>query len=267
MTIRPLAAGDLHAAVDLLSEQPEFNLYTLSNLRKLGFETDYCQYWGDFGDDGTLRAVLNRYRDGWTIFGRESAAWPDLGVIVDQHPVDAKRIQDNPGGVGSFLPYLQSYRVADVHEEELMRLERASFQPADPLGSVEIRRAEERDLPRLFDFYADAGSMSRSPERVAEPLKHRRIWIALEGDEVSSAALTNGELETMAMVGGVFTRPQSRNRGLSQAVVSRLCEELLNESRTPILYWDHPAAGAVYRKLGFTHIGMWRSVFLGAGDD
>jgi predicted GNAT family acetyltransferase len=64
------------------------------------------------------------------------------------------------------------------------------------------------------------------------------------------------------MIGGVYTPPAMRGRGLSQAVCSALCAELMAAQKQPILYWDTPAAGAVYRKLGFCATGTWRSVWL-----
>jgi len=79
---------------------------------------------------------------------------------------------------------------------------------------------------------------------------------------VLATALTNAEIRHRAMIGGVFTDPAVRGRGLSQAVCSALCAELLAEGKQPALYWANPAAGTVYRKLGFRLIGQWRSVWL-----
>jgi len=42
----------------------------------------------------------------------------------------------------------------------------------------------------------------------------------------------------------------------------RLCADLLADGKQPVLYWKRPAAGAVYRKLGFHAVGAWRSVWL-----
>ena len=64
------------------------------------------------------------------------------------------------------------------------------------------------------------------------------------------------------MVGGVYTSPAWRGNGLSQAVCSGLCAELIEIGRQPVLYWHDPAAGHVYTKLGFRPIGTWRSVRL-----
>jgi predicted GNAT family acetyltransferase len=78
-----------------------------------------------------------------------------------------------------------------------------------------------------------------------------------------AAALTNAETDSLAMIGGVYTPPEWRGRGLSQAVCAALCADLLAAALTPVLYWKTPSAGAVYRKLGFQTIGVWRAVRLG----
>jgi uncharacterized protein len=132
---------------------------------------------------------------------------------------------------------------------------------APPDGFV-IRRAGLDDLAKLVAFFSGAGHMSRSPAGVERPLRNRRVWIALKDGEVVAAALTNAETERLAMVGGVYTAPAWRGRGLSQAVCSALCDELIQTGRQPVLYWENPAAGRVYTKLGFRAIGTWRSLRL-----
>lgn len=265
--IRRLREPDRAAAVALLNREPALNLYFLGNIAALGFDADFCEFWGDWDDAGQLRAVLNRYRTGWVVYGLPDADWWGLGQVVDSHPVTAARLQDNPGGVPSFLPYLTRYRAVKISEEELMELHPADFCPVEPPAGVLVRRAVWSDLPSLVDFYSNAAQMTRTPEAVADPLKHRRIWLAERDGQVLSAALTNAETDALAMVGGVFTRPEARGQGLSQATVSALCMELIADKLRPVLYWETPAAGAVYRKLGFRRVGIWRSVHLGLMGD
>ncbi|MEZ4640331.1 MAG: GNAT family N-acetyltransferase [Caldilineaceae bacterium] len=74
--------------------------------------------------------------------------------------------------------------------------------------------------------------------------------------------MTIAETADQAKIGGVFTHPRARGRGLGQAVVSALCAELLAHEKQPVLYWVNPIAGAIYRKLGFRTVGNWRAVRL-----
>lgn len=257
-----LTVHDRAAAWALLMQAPAMNLYLLGNMESLGFEHDDCEFWGDWRGNGDLRAVLNRYMHGWICYGRADADWTAVAGVIDAHPIPAERLQDNPNGIDSLLPYLRLYAAAQVHVEELMELPREAFHPQPVPQHANVRRATWTDLTALVDFYADAGHMARRRAAVERPLRDMRVWIAEYDGVVAAAALTNAETAALAMIGGVFTVPEQRGRGLSQAVSSALCHELLAEGKRPVLYWDTPAAGAVYRKLGFRPVGAWRSVWL-----
>ncbi len=265
--IRLLNEFDRSAAVDLLRQSPIYNLYMLGNLAAVGFDRAFCQFWGEWGADGQLRAVLNRYMGNWVLFGQPGADWAGLGDILDGHEVTANAVQDNPGGIESWLPYLRRYRAIDVNATKLMALDAPDFRPRSPASGVRVRRAGMADLPRLVDFFADAGSMTRSPAAVERPLRDTRVWLAEPVDATSetpilSTALTNAEVPDRAMIGGVYTPLAHRNQGLSAAVCSALCADLFADQKQPVLYWENPAAGSVYSKLGFHPIGLWRSVTL-----
>jgi predicted GNAT family acetyltransferase len=259
--IRHLGEPDRAALMALLSAAPQFNLYLLGNVEANGFEQDFCEFWGDVVD-GRVRGVVNRYMTGWTVYGEADAEWAALGAVVDGYDMAAERLQDNPGGVPSFLPYLKRYALASLTEDTLMELPRGGLLEQRPPDGFVVRRAGLDDLAGLVAFFANAGDMSRTPAAVERPLRDRRIWMALKGNEVVSAALTNAETSEMAMIGGVFTAPAWRDKGLSQAVCSALCTDLLASGRQPTLYWHYPPAGRVYTKLGFRPIGTWRSVRL-----
>lgn len=263
--IRLLTEADRAQVVAFLAGAPQWNLYMLGNLEKLGFTNAICEFWGDLeAETGSivLCAVLNRYMTGWTVYGEAHADWRALGAILDQHPAGAERLQDNPGGIASFLPYLQRYQAASVKTEEVMALDAADLRPVAAPKGVLIRRGTLADLPRLSDFYANAEHMRRTPAAVERPLRDTRLWLAEADGTILSAALTNAETQDLAMIGGVYTPVARRGQGLSQAVCSALCAELIGARKQPVLYWETPAAGAIYRKLGFHSTGQWRSVWL-----
>jgi hypothetical protein len=265
--IRLLTETDRSAVFRLLEREPQLNLYMLGNLEKLGFHHELSQFWGDVTRETgqeVLRGVMNRYMTGWAVYGRADADWRGLAATLDTHPIQATRLQDNPGGTPSLLPYLQRYTCSQLVVEELMDLSLADFRPVAPAAGVTVRPAIMDDLPALTEFYADAEEMARSPLAVARPIQDTRLWLGEEDGQLLATALTNAETEHLAMIGGVFTKPAARGRGLSQMVCSALCQELFTVGRQPVLYWGKPAAGAVYRKLGFRPNGQWRAVWLAA---
>lgn len=265
--VRLLSEIDRAHLVRLLDSAPQHNLLLKGNLDAIGFDRDFCQFWGDFGAGGVLRGVVNRYMTGWSVFGAADAAWRDLAAVIDAFPVAASRLQDNPGGVESVLPFLTAYRARQIDVENLMCLALADFRPAPPPPVLTVRRASLDDLPELVGLYADAGDMTRSAAAVERPLRDTQVWIGLVEGHLVSSALVNAQTKTQAMVGGVYSAPDWRGQGFSRAVCSALCAELLNAGQEPVLYWRTPAAGAVYRRLGFRPIGVWRSAWLETVDE
>ena len=259
--IRPLSETDRGRTTELLEQAPEYNLYVLGNLASVGFDqSELSQFWGDFDDTGHLRAVLNRYMTGWVAYGEADSEWSALGRVIDEHPVEAQRLQDNPGGITTLLPYITKYTADKVSIQTLMALDDGAFKPTKSRQDVVIRRATLDDLPALTEFYAQAGHMSRTASGIEQPIRRTRLWLAERNGEICSAALTNAETTKIAMIGGVYTPSAHRSNGYSQAVCSALCEELLVNQIRPVLYWETPAAGAVYTRLGFHELGSWRSV-------
>jgi hypothetical protein len=259
--IRRLQEADRTSLIKLLKRAPQLNLYMLGNLEMEGFDKEYCDFFGDVEGE-RVRAVVNRYMSGWSVYGEANADWAALGALIDGHATVAERLQDNPGGIATLLPYVQSYVAVKNTEETLMELPADGLCPQRARGNFEVRKAMLADLPALVDLYADAGDMARTPQRVERPLVDRRVWVALRGGKAVAAALTNAETSEHAMIGGVYTLPEWRSLGLSQAVCSGLCEELIALGRQPFLYWGNPTAGHVYTKLGFRPIGTWNSVRL-----
>lgn len=259
--IRRLVEADREAVTMLLAMAPQLNLFLLGNLDASGFDQEFCEFWGD-EVDGVVRGVVNRYMTGWTIYGQAEADWKGLGAVIDDHAITAERLQDNPGGVASLLPYFHRYRASKESEETLMELSATdlSVQAAPP--EFTVRRATLDDFAGLVKLYANAADMARTPAGIERPLLDRRVWVAENGDGIVAAALTNAETDSLAMIGGVYTTPDWRGCGLSQSVCSALCAELIRTGRKPVLYWHNPAAGHVYTKLGFRPIGRWRSLRL-----
>jgi GNAT superfamily N-acetyltransferase len=262
--IRKLGEGDRAATARLLLEAPHYNLFMLGNLETLGFDSALCEFWGDLPatGNGDIRGLVNRYMDGWNVYGHADADWDGLGQVVDRHVAGARRLQDNPGGIASVLPYIHAYDVARANVQNLMELAAGDLATMDAPPRSRVRRATWADLDGLVEFYAGAEHMTRTPEAIRRPLEVTRIWVAEAEGAIRAAALTNAEVLGHAMIGGVYTHPAWRGRGLSAAVCSALCTELIQLGQRPLLYWHAPAAGAVYRRLGFRAIGDWRSIWL-----
>jgi predicted GNAT family acetyltransferase len=85
-----------------------------------------------------------------------------------------------------------------------------------------------------------------------------RYYYVRRDGRIASAAATTAENSASAMVVGVATTPEYRGQGLATRVVSGLCRDVLAGGRAFLcLFYDNPAAGAIYRRIGFQETGTW----------
>ena len=59
------------------------------------------------------------------------------------------------------------------------------------------------------------------------------------------------------MIVGVGTHPDFRNMGLTTKCIVKICNEIIDENKTPCLFYDNIEAGKIYKKLGFKEKGDW----------
>lgn len=253
--MRLLVHPDLPQLERVLARDPYYNLFMIGNLAQMGIDYPDLFYWGQFdGDD--LIGVAMRYRSNWVFYDAGSADLGEIARLVDAYPSDAN-INGRNVLVDAVVGRLAMFEVKADHQSYYCALPKGAV-PSRPAHLT--RRADEQDLPALGDLYAQAGDMRRDLAAIRRCLDHNRIWVTLVDDQIVSAALTNVEAAGMAMIGGVFTPEPLRNLGYASAAMSALCADLLADGLQPCLFYDNPAAGAIYRRLGFEDIGPWRYV-------
>jgi predicted GNAT family acetyltransferase len=72
-----------------------------------------------------------------------------------------------------------------------------------------------------------------------------------------STASTTAENSLSAMVVGVATLLEYKKKGYATQCMVKLCQQLLQEGKELCLFYDNPAAGAIYKRIGFQDIGFW----------
>ena len=78
-----------------------------------------------------------------------------------------------------------------------------------------------------------------------------------ENGSIISTAATTAETTINAMVIGVATIKKARNKGLASKIMIHLIKEYLTKGKYLCLFYDNPAAGVIYKRLGFKEIDMW----------
>jgi GNAT superfamily N-acetyltransferase len=267
--VRRLSEQDQPLLEAFLATFPGYSLFLSANLVYLRANMDLVRYWGGYVED-RLAAVLMMVGRRAMISAEPRRDLSPLARVAALEQVDF--MMGQPEGVDALLGELSPGAGLERREEHLLA------ELAVPAGEaramvvppgVMIRRAYPSDLEALTTLYYGAdGFESVGKDQVRRTMYGRirslRTWVAESQGQLQSAASTSAETAQAAMIGGVWTAPTARNRGLSTAVTAALARELVTEGRRPYLFYltDNAAAAHVYSQVGFSTIGRWSVIYL-----
>lgn len=273
--VRPLQADDDVAARRFLQDDRGYGLFITGNLLSYGFGYGDVRYWGQFRQQANVMGATELDLTGILMFSGESAtvyAPPDVNVdllnaLALQEPLhfmmgradlmDAALAQATRPVVRT-----ETHHFADLTARSFTRNELTL--PAQ----MSVRRGTPRDsdgLARLY--YGATGFEDLTFAQVRNVMTNRvtrlRTFLAERQGEIVAAASTSAESYTAAMIGGVWTAPWARGRGISTTVVGALCGELLRERKRPYLFYltENGPAERIYAKLGFRVTGSWKVMY------
>ena len=105
------------------------------------------------------------------------------------------------------------------------------------------------------------GTFSVESRERGEKFKTGRTYIVRDEQGVMvSSASTTAENSQSAMIVGVGTKPGYGKKGYATLCMEKLCRDLLAEGKNICLFYDNPAAGNIYKRLGFEDIGFWSMI-------
>jgi predicted GNAT family acetyltransferase len=264
--IRRLTAADAPAVADLCSRYPLRMLTLRMHLEAYGYDSDSLLVWGAFSpEEVRLDGIVFRLNNTFILADGDGGCAQAFAALIDSesHVAGVRGTVETVTGVQSSL---QRHTSTNWEISTCLRLLKPPSIAPEALAAV--RRATPNDLAPLAEHYASAANMYRSRSNVAARLETNRVFIAAERPDLTgsgpilSSALLNVEGKDAGLIGGVFTQPQARGRGYAAACTAALALDLQRDGKTPVLFFENPVAGRVYRKLGFEECGKWALLYL-----
>ncbi|EJR91072.1 hypothetical protein IKA_01829 [Bacillus cereus VD169] len=133
--------------------------------------------------------------------------------------------------------------------------------PSTPIHET-IKLASLDDIERIMKLRSDIAEFPTTNEsekilrQAIETNTGRTYYIEKDGVIIASAS-TSAENSLSAMVVGVCTHPNYRGNGYASLILQKMIQDFTKEDRTLCLFYNNPAAGRIYKRLGFKDIGMW----------
>ncbi|MGH2515758.1 MAG: GNAT family N-acetyltransferase [Ktedonobacterales bacterium] len=270
-TVRRLREADRTGLTAFLDADPAFSIFPRGNLEHFSLNTTFVRYWGLFRS-GKLSAAL-------MMVGHRAALYAPVGMGMGPLAEVAVRegIEFTMGRADLVDEVMAHYASGDVERREehhlagLRTTKSPGFPRVDTPPGALIRRATTKDVPALTRLYLGSdGFEELNEEQVRRVMGNRvrsmRTYVAVAGAGMSlvAACSTSAETPHAAMIGGVWTAPEARNRGYSTAVVAALARELAEQGPRPYLFYllENAPAARVYAKVGFAVVGRWSVAYL-----
>lgn len=266
--MRRLDAPDHTALAALLDTDPGRGIFLADTLDRCGMTPPFAHFWGAFAGGGLVAALM--------LVGRRAAPFALPGAdLAPLARVAAREGLDFTMGrtaeVDALLAALPAGRRVLREEHALAEHLPGRDTPISPPPATTIRRAVPGDLDALARLYVGSDGFEHlSWEQLRQTLDGRirslRTYVAETRGRLVSAASTSAETARAAMIGGVWTAPDARNRGHSTAVVAALSRALRAEGRRPFLFYlmDNVPAAAVYARVGYRVVGRWSVAYIAA---
>lgn len=275
-----LTTDDLDDMMEFVLHEPVMNVVMIYNLKAFGIEQGPSPFNADYvgrRHEGRLVAVGAHYNLGSFFFRSTSIeAMSGMAACVE--------------GMGRLPAYLAGTRShLDVFLDELggragrpTRIESTYMVLTrdgvvhSPLsrstsGGATVRPATLDDLDDMVElqggFEMEAfGKSVVSDEEIRKLLGHQvgqgTAMVVVEGERMVSKAEATAARPHAALIGGVYTVPDARSRGLSTDCVGTLCEGLLEQVAAVGLnvFKKNHSARKVYQKVGFEDVEDWLTV-------
>jgi predicted GNAT family acetyltransferase len=254
--MRRIDGSDWKHLLPFLYRNREFNMFIIGDIENTSPDSDNMEIYLD-GDFDSPRGILLQYYKFLILSDGAGMNFEQAAEVVKRFE-QAMMLSGTISGIDRMSPYLQ-----DIREEEETLHFAVLREPNLDAARFEVRRATTEDAEKLLVFLFSIEEFHATDEEsFMATLKDgstRRYIIEDQGKILATAASTS-ESSDMAMIIGVATGKDFRGQGLASAVVSRLCEDLLAEGRTPCLLYDNPEAGRIYNRLGFREIGKLKTL-------
>ena len=217
--------------INYLKREPDFNLFIIGDIERYGYDNYFLDIWADIDKKGHIEGVLLRYFEYLIFYSQGNFNIDEFANLINS------------------LNYIEISGKLDV----LQKLERKIC--VNRKRIVKIRFGNINKVAKLYEEIDEFENTT--VENIKNGLRTGRGYCIEVNKKVVAMAKSTLETRTHAMIVGVGTHPNFRNKGLATKCIVKICSEIINENKIPCLFYDNIEAGKIYNKLGFKEKGYW----------
>ena len=263
ITIRRATEADCDSIVRYLEAEAIDNTYMLGDIHIYGFDSEALDVWAAEDANEIIYGVILRYYTAYLCYTKL-----EDGVIAK---MQAFLLRQNPhiivakGSVAdALMPGLEGYMRSDKILCALFsthKLKDATTQIiiAKPEDAPEIARQFSK-IDEIKEYYDEVSLADNIATRIRSG-EGEHLFIRLDGKIVAHGNSSGfAEKTTTAGVNGIFTLPEYRGCGYASQIVSEISRRIYDSGKTPVIAYDNPDAGQIYRRLGYEDVGVLTAI-------
>jgi uncharacterized protein len=256
--IRELTEQDHAEVMKFLLQDPSMNLFIIGDIEAFGYHSEFQRLWGEF-HSGEIKAVLLKYYKSYIFYS----------VDKDHFDVQAfaalMETNSNPVTLSGRADLVEKF---ENHPSLKLGRKRVTyFAQCGKKRKIEktkmIKQASLNDIDRIvalrnsIDEFITTDDSRDMLKKAIETKTGRTYFLENDKGEIISTVSTTAENSHSAMIVGVCTHKDYRNKGLASKLMTALVNDVLDEKQFVCLFYDNPDAGKIYKKIGFEDIGLW----------
>lgn len=237
---------DRNIVMDYLNVDRVLNLFFVGDIENFGFENDFQKIFMDLEND-KIKTVYLLFHDSFLITSQTG----DFNQEFIDECIEKYHILNFSGEEKLVEKInLEGFKNDDCY---FCKMTKSNQLPID----LKINIATLDTVEKVESIHNQIFGLSKSGLKESISTNTGRTYYFEKDDKIVSVASSTAETEGLAMVVGVCTLDDHRNCGYASQLVSKLCNDLLNEKKVPCLFYNNPDAGKIYHRLGFEDIGRW----------
>lgn len=242
-------------------EEQNINLFIIGDIENFGFDKDFQNVWIQYNKDN-ITGIILRYHTNFIVYSKDlDMDFKEVAELLIQN--DAKVISGKLSVVNRIYEFMDN----NYNKREMFFCEFRDESKLEKVSDKNIEIATTKDSMDIAKAYGDIkefkGMYSNDINERYNQINNRiiskegiHIFIK-ENDKIIAHGNTTATTTVNAMIGGIFTIPQYRNRGFGSKIVAELVRLLQKEGKSACLFYDNEEAGKIYYRLGFEDIDKW----------
>ena len=240
---------------EFLNKNKEINVCIIGCLERFGFDDRLQEIWAEFDESYNYTAILLRHNTQFYFHSViEDYDAESFCEIINGYK-DKEQIWGELISITKLLSVLTYDKVKFNQfaylDNLLLIKENASVIKANLEDAEEIYSLR-KTIEEFNDFKTSPASI-----KAAINSGFGRVYCIKENNKIVASAATTAESKGLAMIVSVMTHNNHRNNGYAMSCVYKICKDLIDEGRTPCLFYDNPKAKNIYKNLGFEDIAVW----------